>query len=66
MLAEHKVVMEQKIGRPLKPWESVHHRNGIRTDNRPQNLELWVGGIRYRQRAADITCPHCGRRYSEA
>ena len=38
---EHHVVMEQKLGRPLEKNERVHHINGIRNDNRPENLELW-------------------------
>jgi hypothetical protein len=62
-VVEHRVVMEQKLGRPLTPGESVHHKNGVRDDNRPENLELWVGAIRYAQRAVDVTCPHCGKRY---
>lgn len=37
---EHVVVMTSIIGRPLFPGESVHHRNGIRSDNTPENLEL--------------------------
>ena len=47
---EHRVVMEELLGRPLERFEEVHHRNAIRHDNRPENLELWVkrqpGGAR--------------------
>jgi HNH endonuclease len=39
---EHIVVMEWMLGRAMLPDESVHHRNGVRDDNRPENLELWV------------------------
>jgi|SRR5665213_2575424 len=39
---EHILVMEASIGRWLVQGESVHHQNGVRGDNRIENLELWT------------------------
>lgn len=50
---EHRVVMEHILGRPLYAHENVHHLNGARSDNRPENLELWSTMQPTGQRVAD-------------
>lgn len=51
---EHILVMESKIGRSLFKGETVHHKNGIRDDNHPDNLELWAKVHPAGQRVTDL------------
>jgi len=52
-VGEHRLVLMRVLGRELLPHESPHHINGVRDDNRPENLELWSIRQPPGQRVAD-------------
>lgn len=54
---EHRLVLARKLGRALLPHETVHHKDGDRLNNHPDNLELRVG--RHGKGATDAHCATC-------
>ncbi len=64
---EHRIIMENKLGRLLTRKEVVHHLNEIKKDNRPENLELKASrsihaiehGLDSPKNIIKLKCPNC-------
>lgn len=63
---EHRVIMESMLGRKLLPDEVVHHKNELKYDNRPENLQLISNSEHTKLHHKDteyiiLKCAYCGK-----
>lgn len=56
---EHRMVIEKKIGRSLTKNEIIHHKDGVRSNNKEDNLELLIVTTHYKGHEP-LLCVHCG------
>lgn len=68
---EHRIVVENNIGRLLEPWEIVHHKDENKKNNHISNLEVMdrskhVHHHKYKGKTIDLICDYCGKSFTRA
>ena len=60
---EHRHFMQQMLARPLTKFDIVHHKNGVRDDNRLENLELITANKNNKFHHGHVKCPFCNNTF---